>query len=195
MEYIKGGNADDINTWAFLMLKVSPTLLYNELKNKSTFNNHKTYTSCTQNNSNFLALVVLIGLFTVSCKNNSSTSASSNGLEEIKGEEVAVLTEAPNVPPPITRNYATKVIVNLEVIEKEMEMMDGVRYNFWTFGGSVPGRFIRIRQGDFVEFHLKNNPNNKLPHNIDLHAVSGQGVVLQQLLLLQVMKLNFHLQP
>ncbi len=32
MEYIKGGNADDINTWAFLMLKVSPTLLYNELK-------------------------------------------------------------------------------------------------------------------------------------------------------------------
>lgn len=32
MEYIKGGNANDINTWAFLMLKVSPTLLYNELK-------------------------------------------------------------------------------------------------------------------------------------------------------------------
>ncbi len=34
MEYIKGGNADDFNTWAYLMLKVSPTLLYNEFKNK-----------------------------------------------------------------------------------------------------------------------------------------------------------------
>jgi nitrite reductase (NO-forming) len=123
-----------------------------------------------------LGLILIIGLTIGSCKNNSrSNKTSSTGVEEIKGEEVAVLTEAPNVPPPITRDYATKVIVNLEVIEKEMEMMDGVKYNFWTFGGSVPGRFIRIRQGDFVEFHLKNNPNNKLPHNIDLHAVSGQG--------------------
>jgi nitrite reductase (NO-forming) len=26
---------------------------------------------------------------------------------------------------------------------------------FWTFGGSVPGSFIRVRQGDTVEFHLK----------------------------------------
>ncbi|MFN8133811.1 MAG: copper-containing nitrite reductase [Bacteroidales bacterium] len=93
----------------------------------------------------------------------------------IKGEEVAVLTFAPNVPPPITRDYATKMIVNLEVIEKEMEMMDGVKYNFWTFGGQVPGKFIRVREGDLVEFHLKNDPSNKLPHNIDLHAVTGPG--------------------
>ena len=120
-----------------------------------------------------LALVFFISLIFTNCKRNNESSSSV--IEKIKGEEIAVLTEAPNVPPPITRNYATKVIVNLEVIEKEMEMMDGVTYNFWTFGGSVPGSFIRIRQGDFVEFHLKNNPNNKLPHNIDLHAVSGQG--------------------
>src|ERR1051325_2454032 len=36
---------------------------------------------------------------------------------EIQGEETAVLTDAPNVPPPITRKHATKVIVNLEVQE------------------------------------------------------------------------------
>lgn len=94
---------------------------------------------------------------------------------EIKGEERAVLTPPPFVPPPITRNYATKVIVDLEVIEHEMELADGVSYMFWTFGGTVPGSFIRIREGDFVEFHLKNHPDNKLPHNIDLHAVTGQG--------------------
>jgi nitrite reductase (NO-forming) len=29
--------------------------------------------------------------------------------------------------------------------------------------------------GDEVEFHLKNHPDNKLPHNIDLHAVNGPG--------------------
>jgi nitrite reductase (NO-forming) len=87
----------------------------------------------------------------------------------------AVLTSPPNVPPPIHRDHPAKVIVELEVIEKEMPISEGVTYTFWTFGGTVPGSFIRVRQGDTVEFHLKNNPNNKLPHNIDLHGVTGPG--------------------
>ncbi|MBQ4856523.1 nitrite reductase, copper-containing, partial [Rhodanobacter sp. B2A1Ga4] len=38
-----------------------------------------------------------------------------------------------------------------------------------------PGSFIRVRQGDTVEFHLKNAPDSKMPHNIDLHGVTGPG--------------------
>lgn len=95
--------------------------------------------------------------------------------EKIKGEEIAVLTDAPDVPPPITRKHPTKVIVNLETKEVEMRLADGVNYTFWTFGGKVPGKFIRIREGDQVEFHLHNHPSSKVPHNIDLHAVTGQG--------------------
>lgn len=121
-----------------------------------------------------ITIVVFLSMALTRC-NSSETNQNVPKAEVLSGEEIAVLTDAPNVPPPITRKHPTKVVVNLEVIEKEMEMMDGVKYNFWTFGGSVPGKFIRIRQGDFVEFHLKNHPNNKLPHNIDLHAVSGQG--------------------
>lgn len=95
--------------------------------------------------------------------------------DKIKGEEVAVLTDAPAVPPPINRKHATKVIVHLETKEVEMRLADGVNYTFWTFGGKVPGKFIRIREGDQVEFHLHNHPSSKVPHNIDLHAVTGQG--------------------
>lgn len=98
-----------------------------------------------------------------------------NDTEKLVGEEVAVLTDAPNVPPPITRKHPTKVIVKLEVLEKRMRMADGVEYTFWTYGGQVPGKFIRVREGDFVEFHFHNHPDNKMPHNIDLHAVTGQG--------------------
>ena len=87
----------------------------------------------------------------------------------------AVLTSPPNVPPPITRKFPAKVIVDLEVIEKEMAISEGVNYTFWTFGGTVPGSFIRVRQGDTVEFHLKNHPSSKMPHNIDLHGVTGPG--------------------
>jgi nitrite reductase (NO-forming) len=50
-----------------------------------------------------------------------------------------------------------------------------VEYTFWTFGGAVPGKFIRIREGDEVEFHLENHPDSRFPHNIDLHAVTGPG--------------------
>jgi nitrite reductase (NO-forming) len=87
----------------------------------------------------------------------------------------AVLTSPPHVPPPVNRNYPAKVIVELEVIEKEMPISEGVKYTFWTFGGTVPGSFIRVRQGDTVEFHLKNHPSSKMPHNIDLHGVTGPG--------------------
>lgn len=93
----------------------------------------------------------------------------------VRGQEVAQLTSPPAVPRPITRTYATKVIVNLEVIEKTMRLADGVDYTFWTFGGTVPGSFIRVREGDLVEFHLKNHPGSTVPHNIDLHAVAGPG--------------------
>jgi nitrite reductase (NO-forming) len=93
-----------------------------------------------------------------------------------QGEPVhATLTSPPNVPPPTNRHAPAKVIVELEVIEVDKPIAEGVTYTFWTFGGTVPGSFIRVRQGDTVEFHLKNHPGNKMPHNIDLHGVTGPG--------------------
>ena len=131
-----------------------------------------------------LILALLALLLTVGCSTPSADAAitSSRAVvpvrapsEEIVGQEVAVLTEAPNVPPAITRTHATKVIVNLDVVEKTMRLADDVTYNMWTFGGSVPGRFIRVREGDLVELHLKNDKTSSMPHNIDLHAVTGPG--------------------
>ncbi len=89
--------------------------------------------------------------------------------------EKAILTAPPLVPPVIKRTSPAKVVVEMEVVEKTMKIADGADYTFWTFGGTVPGNFIRVRVGDTVEFHLANHPKNKLPHNIDLHAVTGPG--------------------
>jgi len=89
--------------------------------------------------------------------------------------ENAVLTAPPHVPPPLTRRTAARVVIHLEVREVVGRLSDGVEYTFWTYGGSVPGSFIRIREGDVVEFHLDNHPSSKVPHNIDLHAVNGPG--------------------
>jgi len=107
----------------------------------------------------------------------SSAPAPSAETKDVppEGEEVAILTDAPNVPPPITRKHPTNVKVEIEVTEVVKRMADGVDYTFWTFGGSVPGKFIRVRQNDVVDFTLKNHPTSKMPHNIDLHAVTGPG--------------------
>lgn len=110
-----------------------------------------------------------------SCTHPSQTVRPSNDTAAVSGEYNAELTHAPFVPAARGYDHPEKAIVHLEVVEKVMQLADGVDYTFWTFGGSVPGPFIRIQEGDEVEMHLSNNPNNKMPHNIDLHAVSGPG--------------------
>src|SRR3989344_6301784 len=97
------------------------------------------------------------------------------GCQQKMTVETAILTDAPFVPPVITRNHPAKVIVHLEVKEVVGNITDGTQYTFWTFGGKVPGKFIRVREGDTVEFHLANHSSSRLPHNIDLHAVTGPG--------------------
>jgi nitrite reductase (NO-forming) len=118
---------------------------------------------------------ILVTAVMASACSRGGDAAAANGSARPTGEEIAVLTEAPHVPPPITRTHPTRVIVNLEVREVVKQLADGVEYTFWTFGGSVPGKFIRIREGDEVEFNLNNHPTSKMPHNIDLHAVTGPG--------------------
>lgn len=87
----------------------------------------------------------------------------------------AVLTPPPQAAPSPGRRGPATVRVDLEARELVLPLADGVQYTFWTFGGTVPGSFIRVREGDLVEFHLSNHPASLMPHNVDLHAVTGPG--------------------
>ena len=118
--------------------------------------------------------MVLAGVLVASMLSGCRAGSDTGG-DVMQGQENAVLTDAPNVPPPITRRHATKVIVKLEAREVVKRLADDVDYTFWTFGGSVPGKFIRVREGDEIEFNLSNHPSSKMPHSIDLHAVIGPG--------------------
>ncbi|URC10877.1 copper-containing nitrite reductase [Flavobacterium sp. B183] len=116
--------------------------------------------------------LLITALFLGSCKKEEATNYAAIVTE---GEMDAELTSPPHVPKPVGNRTAMRLKLNMEIKEQEGTMTDGVKYTYWTFGGSVPGSFIRTRVGDEVEFHLKNHPDNKLPHNIDLHAVTGPG--------------------
>ncbi|ATQ76989.1 nitrite reductase, copper-containing [Massilia violaceinigra] len=102
-------------------------------------------------------------------------SVSANAAQPALPVIVQELVAPPALPPQITRKTPARVVVNLTVEEIEREIAPGTRYTFWTFGGTVPGKMIRVREGDTVELNLQNLAGNKLPHNIDLHAVTGPG--------------------
>lgn len=120
-------------------------------------------------------LVFIIALSMYSCFDNQEKVYATTEDIPVSREMKAELTSPPNVPRGVGRRKAKKLILNMEILEKVGTMTDGTTYNYWTFGGSVPGSFIRTRVGDEVEFTLSNHPDNKLPHNIDLHAVTGPG--------------------
>jgi nitrite reductase (NO-forming) len=122
------------------------------------------------------AFMLFVAVSFFSCaKKEEEKNADYYQKIKVEGQKEAELTSPPFVPKPVGDRPAMHLVVNMEIKEQEGEMVDGTKYIYWTFGGSVPGSFIRTRVGDEIEFHLKNHPDNKLPHNIDLHAVTGQG--------------------
>ena len=98
----------------------------------------------------------------------------SLGVTDLPVEE-AILTTAPNVPPPITRDHPALVKVPLITTTKLSQLTSVYKYEQWTFNNSVPGPFIRARVGDVVELTLTNKDETGNPHNIDCHAFTGPG--------------------
>jgi nitrite reductase (NO-forming) len=57
----------------------------------------------------------------------------------------------------------------IPITHDTIEIANGVRYVGWTFGGTVPGPVLRVREGDLVRIRLVNEASG-MPHSIDLHA-------------------------
>ncbi len=91
-------------------------------------------------------------------------------------ERVSDISRSPlDVPPPIERTKPEHVKVHIVTKEVIAEVAPGVVVNYWTFDGTVPGPFLRVREGDTVELTLENDASSLHMHSIDLHAVTGPG--------------------
>ena len=92
---------------------------------------------------------------------------------------------APSVPPAITRTDQRTYEVHLEVLEGvcPLDPAKGISTDMWGYriAGDAdvtcgsPGPILRGRVGDMVSITLTNLAGNLHPHNIDFHAVTGQG--------------------
>ena len=75
--------------------------------------------------------------------------------------------------------------VRLDTYAQEVEIGPNKRFVAWTFGGSVPGPTLHVRQGDRIVFTMKNRSNERvmvsepgrgtpavapMPHSMDFHS-------------------------
>ena len=75
---------------------------------------------------------------------------------------------APAALSPLIGN-GDSVSVNLAGTDTNVEIAEsGVQYQAWTFGGTVPGPILHVRQGQTVNVTFVNNAN--MTHSIDFHA-------------------------
>jgi len=96
---------------------------------------------------------------------------------EVPAVPLAGIARAPgDLPPPLNRDKPQTVKVHLTAVEREGRLDDGTPFQYWTFGGQVPGPMIRVRVEDTVELTLGNAEDSTMSHNIDLHAVTGPAV-------------------
>ncbi len=56
----------------------------------------------------------------------------------------------------------------IPIKDASIEIAKGVKYEGWTFGGTVPGPIIRVRVGDKVRVNVINE--SPMPHSIDFHS-------------------------
>lgn len=118
---------------------------------------------------------------------NESILPRLTPLDQLKPADAAEVhaTYAPKVPPPAQRSEQRIFEVHLEVVEAicDLDPPNGVKFETWGYriAGDTrvtcgsPGPVLRGRVGDVARISVTNLATNKRAHNIDFHAVTGQG--------------------
>lgn len=104
---------------------------------------------------------------------STATPEESDPAKPTDADQVAADPEA--LPDPVDWTSPKHHEVTLETKEVTVEVEDGVTFDYMTFDGQIPGPMIRVRQGDTVAITVESDPDNNMPHNVDLHSVYGTG--------------------
>ncbi len=128
---------------------------------------------------------LIVGSGVVAANTNSLSSAPATSKTAMSmpmvsagpaaANAVDITRDPSDLPASIGKRGPENVRVDLETREVAGLLADGSTYHYWTFNGLVPGPMIRVRVGDTVELHLKNQADSTMVHSIDLHAVTGPG--------------------
>jgi nitrite reductase (NO-forming) len=66
---------------------------------------------------------------------------------------------------------AKTVRVTMTAMENDVVIDNkGTKYAAWTFDGVIPGKVVRVQEGDIIDFTMVNPKENKNSHSMDFHA-------------------------
>jgi nitrite reductase (NO-forming) len=88
---------------------------------------------------------------------------------------VSVVKNPADLPGPLPAGPPRTFQVELEAVELVGRLANETTYTYWTFNGTVPGPFLRVRVGDTVELTFKNRGDSRMIHSVDFHATTGPG--------------------
>jgi nitrite reductase (NO-forming) len=73
----------------------------------------------------------------------------------------------------LSGSIALAKTVKVKMVAKETTVEidnKGTEYPAWTFDGAIPGKVVRVKEGDVIDFELVNPKTNKESHSMDFHA-------------------------
>lgn len=68
--------------------------------------------------------------------------------------------------------------VRMDIVAQRIEVAPGIQYDAWTFGGTVPGPVLHVREGDKIIFTMKNRTTEAIDVS---EPMNGNSPFFQQL--------------
>ncbi|MHB0925024.1 MAG: copper-containing nitrite reductase [Gallionellaceae bacterium] len=117
-----------------------------------------------------------LGLLTLGSSASWAADVAATAPVSIAGA-VDIHQDPTAVGTPVGKRGATTVKLALEAVELEgiLDPAKKTTFTYWTYNSKVPGPMLRARVGDTIEVTLANRKDSTVTHNVDLHAVWGQG--------------------
>ena len=99
--------------------------------------------------------------------------AGAEGMAPMSSPIATPASTAPTAPKaydPVLQPATAETVHDITLTAKEgvQEIAPGVKYDVMTFDGTAPGPMLHVKQGDTVNFTLKNE--GTMQHSIDFHA-------------------------
>jgi nitrite reductase (NO-forming) len=134
------------------------------------------------------ALLALLGLMPIACSRSDPYDESRMDLhpasatlsDQRHSGEFAMGRSLSDVPELAPLDPAPIKTIQLDVVDRVIDLAPGVRFSAWTFGGRVPGPIVHARVGDRIRFSMTNRSDETVPgapsfampmmHSMDFHA-------------------------
>ena len=117
-----------------------------------------------------------LGLLTLGSSASWAADVAATAPVSIAGA-VDIHQDPTAVGTPVGKRGPATVKMHLEAVELEgiLDPAKKTTFTYWTYNSKVPGPMLRARVGDTIEVTLANRKDSTVTHNVDLHAVWGQG--------------------